>query len=189
MRNIIIATCIFLSSFTVYAQPAVITMNDGTKKEAYIQATSTSQLYTRSGSFNFSNIQIVQFAETPTASMVETLQNYAIKLVIQPFESTPQQMLTAPQPTDVNLPDFEKFREARDLGKVLQFIGVLAIGTASYLSITYAEDNADNATKPGYEPKSVSPYIPLAGVGVMAIGIAIDIGAGKHLKVKGKVGN
>src|SRR5690606_10081395 len=79
----------------------------------------------------------------------------------------------------LELPDYARFAEQRASGKVLQLLGVAAIGVASYMTL----DNAARI-KDGKDPNKVPTWLPLAGLGVMGIGIVIDLNANRWLHVK-----
>ena len=68
---------------------------------------------------------------------------------------------------------------ARNAGKVLQLLGVAALGYASYAALD-ATNKANKGTLDKTKP--LPAWLPLAGFGLMGIGLVIDIDAGHHLR-------
>jgi hypothetical protein len=152
---------------------------DGQQREATVKMLSDQGIYTgkewiERGSYD----SIKVMSDGPYRNEIKKFLD-ATTPVISPLvvtESEPQ----------VAMPDFNKFATQRSTAKVFQFIGIGLIGVSSYLAIQYDKQNLSalqNASKAGKIPdmKYVPKELPLAGLGMMGIGILIDLDASKHL--------
>lgn len=181
------------------SQPALITFQDGTQAEVHIQATSSSQVFTRSGNIYYQQIKSVQFKEAPSEQTEARLKENKIEVLHgsykAPSTSTSIPAYTPPvspvvvtvaekDPINLNFGDMERFRKQRNVGKALQLIGMLTLTTTSILTINYNKENKENVGKPDYNEKHVNEWIPVAALGVTSVGIYIDLNASSFLKKK-----
>lgn len=173
---------LFLIVTGCYSQ--VVYLKDGTSKEIKIQAHSATDLHYPSGSLKFSQIDSIVFAQFREVdkSLYDKMANAGIKVIVAGSQQLPKSPLVRTPVNsvqEVSGIDVNSFIEQRNAGKTMQLLGVLALATTSYLQIKYSKDVAD-----GKEPKEVPTFLPFAGLGLMGLGVAIDIGASKHLRIK-----
>lgn len=165
-------------SFSSSAQQCIILKKDGSSLDTFVQATSDSQLFTKDGNFNYSDIHYIDFGQegVVSESTVKKLVTSGVSVFVngEKFDGdiTSPIVLKPRKNKDLTLEgtvtSIEKFRQQRNLGKGLQLAGLLA-------TIIYTAQAGDvSEFKPG---------LYYASACAISIGFIIDIDAGRHLRL------
>ncbi len=189
------------AAVTCQAQTAVIIPKDGRHIEVQIASTTDSSLVTtKQQIIPFSQIKEVVFeSEDPQHDKLYTLlQSKGIVVTVDKAPSlTGDELadiphaLTLSHDDDITLlkTSLEKYRIQSTAGKGIELLGLLSFGVA--LTVQQVYNNKYNEdfdyylkTGKGTMPtaKTVPPAIYITSVGVACIGLAIDLGAGMHIK-------
>lgn len=178
----------FLMSMTIItysmAQSATVKTKAGEEKRILIKAHSNDAIFTDQGNIKFTDISTINFEsdQERDASLYNRLSAAGVQVSfgnqVKEITATSSIPLIVQQqePIDIGV---SKFVEQRTVGKVLQFIGVAAIGASVYLNSQYSKKVVKDP-----DTKEPPKFLPGIGLAAMGIGIVIDIDAGRHLKKK-----
>lgn len=162
------------------AQMATIRLKAGEEKRVVIKAHSSEALFTDQGNIKYSELASVDFDKENTGdkNLYEKLAAAGVQVSfgnrVKAIEiQSPLIVNQQQQPITI---DIDKFREQRNLGKALQFVGVATLAASIVLANRYAK-KADDP-----DAKAPPEALPMIGLGVMGLGIVIDIDASRHLK-------
>jgi|GEM_PF-3520097 len=196
---------IMFSMATSYSQSSKLELKNGDVKEVQIVAHSSTDLFVEDGQIEYSEISKAYFMDSLANSerLYKALRKSGVIVVFgegvsvdEKLEAELPMMLINPVSNEKNLMSLdlrlESFRKDRTTAKAVQLIGILAIGGSVFLQAIYNrqyEEDLDrfiqNSSGSLPEPKYVPPFIPATGLGLMTIGITLDLGAGDRLR-KGK---
>lgn len=174
LTAILLLTTLVTSSL---AQTATIKNKAGEENQVIIKAHSSDALFTDQGNIKYADILSVDFNEENPRDkgLYEKLAASNVQVSfgkhVKTIEVSPVIVNQQQQPI---IMDVDKFREQRNLGKALQFVGVAVLATSIFLGNRYAKKTGDAKAPP--------EALPIAGLGIMGLGLVIDIDAGRHLK-------
>jgi hypothetical protein len=201
MKKLLILIAL-ITSLTASAQVILVTKKDSTQFETKINATSKTDLYVPEGRLPMSDLLSVSFDGymESNASLYDNLrkQNVVVNYDYKKGSKAPSYQAVTDSPIKVAGREpvsldqvvirLNEFNNQRQTAKAMQLIGVLALGGSVALQAIYNQQYADDLAKwngSGSPPTQniVPSAVPIAGALLFTIGIGIDLGAGKQLKL------
>ena len=180
-------------SVALLAQPAYIKTKAGREINAKIKAISGASVYTDRGTFNPSELDSVAIKDKPELNETLTKLLTAFKVKVA-FVDDLKAVVGQPVPTLDNQAlsrMVEAYRAEQEVGYGFQLVGVLLLGGSVAMQAIYdrrfEQDLAAFAQRPttkAPEPKYVPAALPVAGLGLMSIGVVINLSANGKLRVK-----
>ena len=176
MKNLLIAV-LLLMGYAASGQVATVVYKDGSHKTVKIISSANTELNTDAGTIKFDELTSVAIPYEDK-NLAEKLHQFGVMMLVDGNEvkvTTP--LYLKPNVTeDVSMRELsesiERFRVQRTNGKVLQLLGVVAVGAG--LIIATGDSPKINTIKPIY----------IGGTILSTVGFIIDLDAGNRLKRK-----
>jgi hypothetical protein len=174
-----------------HGQKGLFTFKDSSEYELTIRASSKDQLFFDDGiTMDISKIQKVKFYQIRKGDrdIIELLKSNGIEVELS--KEIPDDMYSSSVPSGNGVKKnqdsqsielaLKRFQSERSGAKMAELFGALGLLTNFILQNQYI-----NEVKSGNSKAKAPPIaLPIAASGLLTIGIALDIGAGGHLKFK-----
>jgi hypothetical protein len=181
MKNSILIAIVAVLSVSISSMAQIINVfKNGSMRQHKVTALSASGIMTEVGEIKNEDIDSIQTVKRGVYSndldKRYSVANWKMN-VVSPIVVSPEVS------AQVNDREWRSFKAQRNTGKVVQMLGVVALGTGLYIVMDRYNKALDAATNHQTPPKASKYPIILAagGAGFFVIGIAIDISASDHL--------